>query len=77
MIRYDPLWKTMKQKATTTYALRVKHKISHSTVQSLQRGEHISTYTLDRLCKVLDCKPADILEYIPDEEPESTSGMAK
>ena len=25
--------------------------------------------TLDALCRALDCQPADLLEYIPDEEP--------
>lgn len=24
--------------------------------------------TLNKICKVLDCKPGDILEYIPDED---------
>lgn len=24
--------------------------------------------TLARICKVLDCQPSDILEYIPEEE---------
>ena len=25
--------------------------------------------TLDALCRALDCQPADLLEYVPDEEP--------
>ena len=24
--------------------------------------------TLDAICRVLDCQPGDILEYVPDEE---------
>ena len=24
--------------------------------------------TLNKICKVLDCKPGDILEYIPDKD---------
>lgn len=24
--------------------------------------------TLEALCKALDCQPADLLEYVPDEE---------
>ena len=38
MIRYTPLWKTMKNKGFTTYTLRVKHKISSSTVQRLRKN---------------------------------------
>ena len=25
--------------------------------------------TLEALCKALDCQPADILEYVPEEKP--------
>lgn len=63
MIRYDPLWKTMEKKRATTYTLREKYKISHSTVQRLQNNEPVSTYTLDRLCEILDCCLEDIVEY--------------
>ena len=67
MIVYTPLWKTMSAKEETTYTLREKHGISHSTVQSLQTNKPVSTYTLDRLCKILDCKLQDVAEYLPDE----------
>lgn len=67
MIRYDPLWKTMSQRKTTTYTLRVKHSMSHATVQRLQKNMPVSTYTLDKLCKILDCRLEDIAEYVPDE----------
>jgi putative transcriptional regulator len=29
--------------------------------------------TLDSICRVLECQPGDILEYIPDTTPESDS----
>ena len=67
MIRYDRLWETMKKKNVTTYTLRVIHKMSHSTVQSLQANKPVTTYTLDRLCEILDCKLEDIAEYVPNE----------
>lgn len=66
MIRYRPLWKTMSEKKATTYTLREIHKLSHSTVQRLQTDLPVSTYTLDRLCKILDCRLEDVAEYIPD-----------
>ena len=30
--------------------------------------------TLEALCKALDCQPADLLEYRPDERKETTLG---
>ena len=67
MIYYGPLWKTMAAKKVTTYALREKHNMSHATVQRLQKNMPVSTYTLDRLCRILNCRLEDIAEYIPDE----------
>ena len=72
MIRYDPLWRTMAGQNVTTYTLREKHKISHSTVQSLQNNKHVSTYTLDRLCTILGCRLEDVAEYISDQKPKQS-----
>lgn len=66
MIRYGPLWETMKEKHITTYTLRVKFGMSHATVQRLQKNQPVSTYTLDRLCACLNCRLEDVAEYIPD-----------
>lgn len=32
------------------------------------KGRAIRFTTLDKLCKVLDCLPGDILDYAPDTE---------
>ena len=67
MIVYDPLWKTMKEKGFTTYTLREKHGMSNSTVQRLKKNMPVSTYTLDTLCRLLDCKLAEVAEYAKAE----------
>ena len=67
MIRYDPLWETMRRQGATTYTLQVKGGISSSTVRRLKAGESVSTNTLDALCRILDCDLTDILQYTPDE----------
>ena len=65
VIRYDPLWKTMAKKKATTYTLRVIFGMSHATVQRLQSNLSVTTHTLDKLCKSLDCRLEDIAEYVP------------
>lgn len=35
------------------------------------RGKAIRFSTLEALCRVLDCQPADILKYVPETEIES------
>ena len=77
MISYTPLWKTMKSKGVTTYTLRYKGLIGGGTIQRLKKNETISTHTLDMLCKILDCRLSDVIEYIPDEEAAEQSRGSK
>lgn len=67
MIRYAPLWETMKKKKYTTYTLRIKYEMSHATVQRLQNDMPVSTHTLNKLCKILECRLQDVAEYVPDK----------
>lgn len=32
--------------------------------------------TLDAICRALDCRPGDLLEYIPDDEVDDHMGLA-
>lgn len=66
MISYKPLWETMERKKASTYTLQVKGGISSSTIQRLRSGQSVSTNTIESLCKILDCSPSEIFEYIPD-----------
>ena len=67
MIRYRPLWETMAKQKVTTYTLRVKHGMSHATVQRLQRDMPVSTHTLNKSCEILHCSLGDVAEYVPDQ----------
>ena len=67
MIAYDPLWRTMRAKGITTYTLIQEYKFSRGTLDSLKQGRNISTATLDDLCRMLNCRVEDVLEYRPDE----------
>ena len=68
MIIYNRLWQTMAKKGITTYVLRFKKGVSNSTVQRLKKNMPVSTYTLNNLCKLLDCSLCEIAEYVPDDE---------
>ena len=63
MVSYNPLWKTMKEKGITTYALIEKHKIQSKTIYNLKHNKNITTATLERLCDILECTPNEILEF--------------
>ena len=68
MITYDNLWKTMKKKEISTYYLITYEKISRAQIQRLKKNQSITTYTLNRLCNILDCDITDILTYTKDED---------
>ena len=63
MLSFGPLWETMRKKGATTYTLRAKGGISGSTVLRLQANQSVSSNTFDALCKLLDCKIQDVVEY--------------
>ena len=62
MITYDPLWRTMEEKRVSQYRLKLEG-ISSSTLTRLKHNEPVTTETLDRLCKILQCKVSEIIEY--------------
>ena len=68
MISYAPLFQTMKNRGISTYRLG-KLGFPMSTYNAMRRGDNISTHTLNQLCKLLQCKVEDILEYV-DEDTE-------
>ncbi|MBP1549643.1 MAG: helix-turn-helix transcriptional regulator [Oscillospiraceae bacterium] len=67
MIVYTPLWKTMKEKGITTYALINKHNISSSTIHRLRHNLGVTTQLIDDLCKILDCDVEDIMLYTKED----------
>ena len=67
MISYAHLFKTMKDKKVTSYRLD-KMGFSRATYYSMQKGNSVSTNTINQLCKLLQCNVSDIMEFIDEEE---------
>lgn len=63
MIVFDRLWTTMKEKGVSQYKLIKEHKISTGQLDRLRKNENVNTYTLDQLCRILNCRLEDIAEY--------------
>ena len=62
MISYDRLWAMMKQRGLTQYRLIKDYGFSNGQLDRLRKNENVSTFTLDRLCRMLDCRIEDICE---------------
>ena len=60
-----------KRKMSVT-ELSEKLDITMANVSILKNGKAkaVKMETLNKLCRILDCQPGDLLEYRPDEEVE-------
>lgn len=63
MIDYGPLWDTMQKKGISTYSLINQHSINPRTINNLKHNKGITTDTLERLCRILECTPNEVLEF--------------
>lgn len=70
MIVYDKLWKTLKEKNISQYKLIKTYGISTGQLDRLRKNGNVNTYTLDTLCKILNCKLEDIAEFKNEDENE-------
>ena len=66
MIVFDNLWNTLKQKNISQYKLIKEYHISTGQLDRLRKNGNVSTYTLNLLCKILNCNLEEIAEYIDD-----------
>jgi len=60
---------SLKNKGFSTYKLRKEKLLSESTVSKLRNNSsNLTIENLSTICRLLECQPSDIIEYIPDEE---------
>lgn len=64
MISYEPLWNTMKERNESTYTLIHKYNINPRTISRLKHNKNINVDTLEKLCKILECTPNDIIKFV-------------
>ena len=66
MITYDPFWKTLKRQNISQYALIKHYGVSTGQLARLRANCNVSTYTLNKLCNILNCDIIDIIAYRKD-----------
>lgn len=69
-IVYDKLLKKMDEQGITSYTIKKDNIIGQATFKKIKEGGDIDTRTISKLCKLLNCQPGDILEYVEDSEEE-------
>lgn len=75
MIRYKmDIMKELKNAGYSTYKIRKEKMLGEATLQKLREKKMVSFENLNTICKMLDCQPGDILEFIPEINNNSEVG---
>ena len=67
-IKFDKLFSLMKKRGLSTYRIRKENIISQSALTSLNNDKGVTTNTINKLCKILNCQPGDIMEYVDEDD---------
>ena len=59
---YRPLWDTMRKNGVSQYQL-LKGGIDNKTLDSLKKNKNITMVTLEKLCRIVGCKPNDVVRF--------------
>lgn len=58
----------LKEKGYNTTKLRTEKIIGESYLTQIRKGEIVSNACLEKLCKLLNMQPGDILEFVEEEK---------
>ncbi len=66
-ISYKPLWHLMLDRNMKKIELRELAHLSTTTLAKLGKDESVNLEMLLRICKVLDCRIEDVVEFVEDK----------
>ena len=67
MIIFNRLFAYMAEHDITSKELSEKSGVSMPILRNLRHNKKSSTRVIEKLCKALNCKPQDIVEYASEE----------
>lgn len=63
------IMQALKDKGFSSYRIRKENIFGQKTLQDFRIGTVVlSVDCLDKLCRLLNCQPGDLLEYKPDAD---------
>ena len=60
----------LKEKGYNTNTIRQQHLFGESALQQFRKKQLVSRKNMEQLCRLLECQPGDIVEYIDEESGE-------
>lgn len=56
----------LKEAGYSTYRIRKDKLLGEADVQNIREGKLVSWSNLDLICRLLQCQPGDLIEYVED-----------
>lgn len=66
-VGYKKLFHMLIDKNMTTAELQKEAGYSANISTRMRRNEYVSLDSIEKICRVLNCKVDDIVEFVPDE----------
>lgn len=66
-VSYKRLWKILIDRDMKKKDLAELADLSTYTITKMSKGENVTTDTLGKICKALDVRLEDIMEFIPED----------
>lgn len=57
---------SLKEAGYNTTRLRKEKLLGENAIQSLRRGEMVGIIALEKICRLLDMQPGNIIKYVDD-----------
>lgn len=58
---------TLKESGYNTTRLRKEKLLGENAIQSLRKNEMVGIIALEKICRLLDMQPGNIIKYVEDE----------
>lgn len=58
----------LKDAGYSSTRLRKEKLMGESYMSQLRHGEMVSWKTIETICRLLNCQPGDLIEYVPEPE---------
>ena len=67
-VSYKKLWHLLIDKDMKKGDLQRASGLAPASMAKLSKGDTVTTETLEKICKALDCNICDIIDVVPDDD---------
>lgn len=63
-VSFNPLWKMLIDRKMKKKELAKLSGVGEATIYRMVQGQNVSTEVLEKICRALDCRVGDIMEFV-------------